>query len=196
MSQLTTNPLPDLPVVSPLRALSPAKAAAIILAVSASVVSFLFWLIYVKHAAAYASVAVGYLPAVNATLNAVSATLLVAAFVAVRRRRYAAHWRLTSAALVSSALFFVGYVVYHHFHGDTKFLATGAVRPVYFFILISHILLSVVVVPMILGSFYLSLAGKLRGHKVLSRWTLPIWLYVSVTGVLIFAFIKLFQPVT
>jgi putative membrane protein len=101
--------------------------------------------------------------------------------------------RLMFAALVSSALFFVSYVVYHNFHGDTKFTGTGAVRPAYFFILISHILLSAVAVPLILSSFYLSLAGRLALHKRVSRITFPVWLYVSVTGVLIFAMLKLFS---
>jgi putative membrane protein len=96
-------------------------------------------------------------------------------------------------AVGSSALFFVSYVVYHSFHGDTKFLATGFVRPVYFFVLISHIVLSVVVVPMILTSLWLSFSGRMATHKRVSRWTLPIWLYVSVTGVLIFAMLKLFN---
>ena len=96
--------------------------------------------------------------------------------------------------LFSSALFFVSYVVYHHFHGDTKFTGTGVVRPVYFFILISHITLSVVVVPLILTSFYLALSDRLSIHRRVSRYTFPMWLYVSVTGVMIFAMLKLFSP--
>jgi len=193
MSQLQSNPA-DVTVASPLRELSGARAAAVILGASVAVVVFLFWLIYFKPSAGSTSDLVRHLPAVNAALNFVSACLLVAGYVAVRRRNYALHWRLMVAAVVSSALFLVSYIAYHSFHGDTKFVATGVVRPIYFFILISHILLSVVVVPMVLGSFYLSLSGKLRGHRLLSRWTLPVWLYVSVTGVLIFAFIKLFNP--
>ena len=129
----------------------------------------------------------------NATLNGVSSVLLVAGFVAIRRRNVNLHLRLMFAALVSSALFFVSYVVYHHFHGDTKFAGVGFVRPVYFFVLISHIVLSVVVVPLILTSFYLAFAGRLTVHRKLSRFTFPVWLYVSVTGVLIFAMLKLFS---
>ena len=97
------------------------------------------------------------------------------------------------AALATSALFFVSYVIYHHFHGDTKFTGVGAVRPVYFFVLVSHIVLSVVVVPMILLSFFLALSGRLAAHRGLSRFTLPIWLYVSVTGVLVFVMLKAFS---
>ena len=97
-------------------------------------------------------------------------------------------------ALVCSTLFLISYVVYHNFHGDTKFTGQGLVRPIYFFILISHIVLSAVVVPMILTSLYLALAGRLATHKRVSRYTFPIWLYVSVTGVLIFAMLKAFSP--
>jgi putative membrane protein len=130
---------------------------------------------------------------VNATLNGVSSVLLIAGYRAVRRRNYALHVRLMLSALLSSALFFVSYVTYHHFHGDTKFAGHGLVRPVYFFILISHIVLSAVAVPMILTSFYLALAGRLPTHKRVSRITFPVWLYVSVTGVVIFAMLKLFS---
>jgi putative membrane protein len=169
-----------------------ARALTFILVLSGAVVAFLFWLIYFKPASGYSPALIGALPAVNASLNATSAALLTAGFVAVRRRNYALHTKLMFAALGSSALFFVSYVVYHHFHGDTRFTGTGPVRPAYFFVLISHIALSVVVVPMILTSFYLSLAGRLKAHRLVSRVTLPIWLYVSVTGVLIFAMLKLF----
>ena len=92
----------------------------------------------------------------------------------------------------TSALFFISYVVYHNYHGDTKFTGTGPVRPLYFFILITHIVLSAVVVPMILLSFFLALSGRLAAHSRLSRYTFPVWLYVSVTGVLVFAMLKVF----
>ena len=177
-----------------LRSAGTTRAVAFILSFSVIVVAFLFWLIYFKPAQGYSSRFIGALPAVNATLNAVSSVLLVTGFLAIRRRNVALHMRLMFAALVSSALFFVSYVVYHHFHGDTKFLGVGFVRPVYFFVLISHIGLSVIVVPLILTSFYLSLAGQLNLHKRVSRFTFPVWLYVSITGVLIFAMLKLFSP--
>jgi len=176
-----------------LKSLGAGRAMTIIGAVSLAAVAFLFWLIYFRPAAGHSSAVVAALPAVNASLNALSAVLLVSGYVAVRRRQYARHIAFMLGAVGSSALFFVSYVVYHSFQGDTKFLATGVVRPVYFFVLISHIVLSVVVVPMILTSLWLSLSGRLRAHKRVSRWTLPIWLYVSVTGVLIFAMLKLFN---
>ena len=176
-----------------LRSASGARAIAFILLVSGAVLAFLFWLIYFKPASGYSSGFIGVLPAVNATLNGVSTVLLSAGFLAIRRHNFLLHTRLMLAALVSSALFFVSYVVYHHFHGDTRFTGTGPIRPAYFFVLISHIVLSVIAVPLILTSFYLSLAGRLRAHRLVSRVTLPIWLYVSVTGVLIFAMLKLFS---
>ena len=176
-----------------LRSVAVGKVLAAIGAISAGVVAFLFWLIYFKPAAGESSAFVSALPAVNATLNGLSATFLVIAYLAVRRRNYARHIAMVFAALASSTLFFISYVAYHHFHGDTKFLAQGAVRPVYFFVLISHIVLSVVVVPLILTSLYLALSGRLAKHKRVSRWTLPIWLYVSVTGVLIFVMLKVFN---
>ena len=165
----------------------------IIGAISLAAVAFLFWLIYFRAAAGHSSAVVAALPAVNASLNALSAILLISGYVAVRRKNYARHIAFMLGAVGSSALFFVSYVVYHSFQGDTKFLATGIVRPVYFFILISHIVLSVVVVPMILTSLWLSFSGRMATHKRVSRWTLPIWLYVSVTGVLIFVMLKLFN---
>jgi putative membrane protein len=176
-----------------LKSLGAGRAMAIIGAVSVAAVGFLFWLIYFRPAAGHSSAVVAALPAVNASLNALSAILLTSGYLAVRRRHYARHIAFMLAAVGSSALFLVSYVVYHSFHGDTKFLGSGIVRPVYFFILISHIVLSVVVVPMILTSLWLAFSGRLKAHKRVSRWTLPIWLYVSVTGVLIFAMLKLFN---
>ena len=173
-----------------LRRIGMGQALGAIFVISAAVLAFLFWLIYFKPAAGQSSRVVSVLPAVNAVLNGLSATFLVLAFVAVRRRRYARHASFIFAAVASSTLFFISYITYHHFHGDTKFLAEGPIRPIYFFILISHIVLSVAVVPLILTSLYLALSGKLATHRRVSRWTMPIWLYVSVTGVLIFAILK------
>ncbi|HEV2292817.1 MAG TPA: DUF420 domain-containing protein [Tepidisphaeraceae bacterium] len=177
-----------------LRAMSGAKAIAAILALSAAVFAFLVWLIYFKPAAGYSSGVIGSLPALNASFNSLATVFLVAGFVAVRRRQYATHIKLMLGALLCSTLFLISYVIYHTFHGHTDFLGTGAVRPIYFFILITHIVLSALVVPLILTSLYLALAGRLATHRRVSRYTFPIWLYVSVTGVLIFLMLKLFQP--
>ena len=93
-------------------------------------------------------------------------------------------------ALGASAVFLVSYIVYHSVHGDTKFAGQGAIRPLYFFILISHIALSAVVLPLIFSSFFFSLSGRFPQHKKISRYTMPVWLYVSVTGVLVFALLR------
>ncbi len=175
-----------------LAATSLTRALAVILFLSAGVLGFLLWLVYVKQGAGYSSKVIDQLPAVNAALNSLSTVFLVAGFIAIKNRLYRRHMKLMLAALCSSALFFVCYVVYHNARGDVKFQGAGPIRPVYFSILISHILLSAVVVPMILCSFYLSLSGRFALHRKFSRWTFPIWLYVSVTGVIVFAMLKIF----
>ena len=193
MTEQQTSPSPLNYQIPALRDLGAGRAMAIIAAVSCAAVAFLFWLIYFRSAAGHSSAVVAALPALNASLNGLSAVFLISGYRAVRRRQYARHIAFMLAAVGSSALFFVSYVIYHSFQGDTKFLATGVIRPLYFFILISHIVLSVIVVPMILTSLYLSFSGRMAAHKRVSRWTLPIWLYVSVTGVLIFLLLKLFN---
>ena len=186
---------PSLPLdFAPLRSVGLAKALAVTLALSVLVCGFLVWLVYFKAGSPQQSAVIDRLPALNATFNTLSASFLIAGYAAIRRGDWRRHMRWMFAALGASALFFVSYVVYHNYHGDTKFAGHGTIRPVYFFILITHIVLSAAVVPMILTSLYLSLSGKLATHKRVSRWTFPIWLYVSITGVLIFALLKLFNP--
>jgi putative membrane protein len=164
----------------------------VILLLSAIVFAFLFWLVYIKHAAGVHSQLIASLPAVNAGLNSLSTVFLVSGLIAILRKNYALHMRLMFSALISSAAFFVCYVIYHNAHGDTHFPGTGWVRPVYFSILISHITLSGVAVPLILGSFFLSLSGRYSLHRRWSRITFPIWLYVSITGVIVFVFLKIY----
>ena len=136
---------------------------------------------------------VAYLPALNALLNATSATFLCLGYAAVRRRDLATHARRMLTALGASALFLVSYIVYHSIHGDTRFVGQGAIRPVYFFILVSHIALSAVALPLVFLSLFLSLSGRFPLHRRLSRYTLPLWLYVSVTGVLVFVMLRAFS---
>lgn len=177
-----------------LRALSLGRAVAGIAVVSLAAFLFLVWLVFLKRAAGDASALIRALPAVNAGFNALSTAFLVCGYVQVRRRDYARHLRFMVAAFVSSTLFLVCYVIYHNAHGDTRFLAQGPIRPVYFFVLVSHIVLSAGALPLILTSFFLSLSGRFPLHRRVSRWTFPIWLYVSVTGVLVFALLKAFNP--
>ena len=131
-------------------------------------------------------------PALNATLNGTSAVFLVLAYLAIRRRDVVTHSRRILVSLGASTLFLVSYIVYHSVHGDTPFGGEGLVRPLYFFVLISHVGLSAVALPLVFMSLFLSLSGRFPRHKKIARYTLPIWLYVSVTGVLVFAMLRLY----
>lgn len=129
------------------------------------------------------------LPWVNAGMNATSAALLTLGVRAVKRGQLETHRSLMLGAFAASSVFLVSYLTYHWLHGDTKYL--GPMRGGYLFILASHILLSVVALPMVLATFYLSLSGRITVHRKLARVTFPIWLYVSVTGVVIVLMLKL-----
>ncbi len=167
-------------------------AVSVIIAISILATAFLFWLIYFKEPSAQTLSFVGMLPAVNASLNALSACCLVCGFFFIKRNNRVAHQRFMVAALVFSALFLVSYLVYHNFQGDTPFLGTGVIRPIYFFILISHIVLSVFALPLALITVFFASQASFRNHRKIARYTFPIWLYVSVTGVLVFYLLKNF----
>lgn len=154
------------------------------------IVGFLMWLIYGHASPSQVPGWAASLPAVNATLNASSALCLVFGFLAIRRGDRGRHRSFMLSALGLSGLFLVSYVVYHHFHGDTRFGGEGVVRPIYFFILITHVLLSIMAVPLVLTTVFFAATDRLRKHRRLARITLPIWLYVSVTGVLVFFFLR------
>ncbi|MDO9181615.1 MAG: DUF420 domain-containing protein [Bacteriovorax sp.] len=162
---------------------------------SFSVISFLVWLIYFKPAADLTGEIswVGLLPSLNAFLNSLTSIFLITGLTFIKQNKISWHKKSMFAATGTSALFLISYITYHHYHGDTKFVATGAIRPIYFGILISHILLSIVQVPLILSTLYLALAKKFVRHKKFARITFPIWLYVSVTGVLIFVILRWFN---
>ncbi|MEX0929468.1 MAG: DUF420 domain-containing protein [Balneolales bacterium] len=162
------------------------KVIPAIILTSALVFAFLVWLIYYHGGAEYSSGVIGRLPALNASLNGISTVLLLFGYYYIMQRKFETHMRFMTGAFASSSLFLVSYVIYHTFQGHTPFEGTGFIRPVYFIILISHILLSAAVVPLVLSSFYFAFSGKFSTHKKLSRITFPVWLYVSVTGVMIF----------
>ena len=132
------------------------------------------------------------LPAVNASLNALSTVLLVIGFALIRARRIPQHRAAMLAALSTSALFLVCYTIYHAQVGSVRFTRQGFVRPVYFTILITHVTLAATVLPLALVTAARALKGDYRRHKRIARWTFPIWLYVSVTGVLVY--VLLYQP--
>jgi uncharacterized membrane protein YozB (DUF420 family) len=132
------------------------------------------------------------LPAVNATLNAISGILLVVAYLLIRARRIEQHRKVMIAAFVTSSLFLVCYVIYHAQVGSVRFTRQGFVRPVYFTILITHVALAAVVLPMAIVTLSRGLKARYAQHRRIARWTFPIWLYVSITGVLVY--VLLYQP--
>ena len=160
-----------------------------ILVVSAIAVALLTWIIFKKPPENSENV-LPFLPLVNCVLNACSATCLVLGFRAIKRGQVRKHMRWMLSAFGCSTVFLVSYILHHHLHGDTRFPADNALRPIYLAILASHILLSIVALPMIFMTFYYALSGQLAAHRRLAKFTFPIWLYVSVTGVLIFLFLK------
>lgn len=157
---------------------------------SAGAVAFLGYLLFIHPGAAGDPTAYSFLPAINAVLNGTSALLLVSGWVAIRRGLKNIHPYFMVGAFFTSTLFFISYVIYHYFHGDTHFGGTGPIRMLYFFILSTHILLSTLVVPMALLAFYFAARKTFQRHKRVTRWALPIWLYVSVTGVMIFFLLR------
>lgn len=160
------------------------------LALSGVAITFLFWLIYGNEGSQHWDVA--FLAPVNASLNAASALCLFSGYFAIRHKKLERHRNFMLGAVFFSALFLISYIIYHTFHGDSKFLGEGWVRPVYYFILISHIILSVVALPMILITVTMSLTKRFPIHKRWARWTFPLWAYVSVTGVTVFLMLKTF----
>ena len=132
------------------------------------------------------------LPAVNASLNALSGILLLVGYVLIRRRRIETHRKVMIAAFVTSSIFLVCYVVYHAQVGSVPFTRQGFVRPLYFTILVTHVTLAAAVVPLALITLSRGLKARYERHRTIARWTFPIWLYVSVTGVLVY--VLLYQP--
>jgi uncharacterized membrane protein YozB (DUF420 family) len=126
------------------------------------------------------------LPAVNATLNAIATVFLVLGWVFIRRGAVQRHRLMMIAALVCSALFLASYLVYHYHAGSRPFTGTGPIRAVYFTILITHVILAMAIVPMVLMTVVHAWRERFDRHRRIARWTLPLWLYVSVTGVLVY----------
>ena len=161
--------------------LTPKQFGATNAVVTLAAMSFLVWVVYFHEGNAGASRTP--VPLINAILNGTSAVLISVGLWAIKQRKRTLHMQLMIAA---SALFLVNYVYYHFSHGDTHFAGQGVVRPIYFTILISHVLLSMVTFPMILTSFYLGLSNRLVTHRRVSKWTWAGWMYVSVTGVVVY----------
>jgi uncharacterized membrane protein YozB (DUF420 family) len=126
------------------------------------------------------------LPALNATLNAISAVLLTTGYILIRQRRIAWHRLCMLAAFATSTLFLISYLVYHAHIGSRPFAGQGAIRYVYYTILLTHVVLAAAIVPMVLITLSRALKRRFPRHKAIARWTLPLWLYVSVTGVIVY----------
>jgi len=126
------------------------------------------------------------LPALNATLNATSAVLLTIGWALIRRGRWRQHRAVMIAAFSTSTLFLISYLTYHAHAGSKHFAGQGPIRTVYFTILLTHTVLAAIIVPLVLVTLSRGLAGRYDRHRAVARWTLPIWMYVSVTGVIVY----------
>ncbi len=126
------------------------------------------------------------LPTVNATLNTISTVLLTIGFLMIRRRKIIAHRNCMIAAFVVSGFFLTSYLTYHYYAGSTPFEGSGWIRSVYFAVLIPHIILAALILPLALITLYFALRKRFTKHRRIARWTLPIWLYVSVTGIIVY----------
>ena len=170
--------------------MTPRPVIGSIIVVSALAVSFLLWLLYVHHGSADFAGRFMFLPALNAILNGLCSVALCIGLYFIKHRNREAHRNSMLLAFVFSAMFLVSYIVNHALHGDTIFPGHGGVRTLYLSILASHVILSIVALPMVLTTFFLSLTGRFSMHRRIARFTFPIWLYVSITGVAVFLFLK------
>jgi uncharacterized membrane protein YozB (DUF420 family) len=134
------------------------------------------------------------LPTLNACLNGASAFFLSCGYYFIRRRNQIAHRNCMLAALCTSSLFLVFYLIYHYSAGATRFAGQGWIRPVYFGILLTHTVLAAVIVPLVLVTLLRAWKGHFEKHKAIARWTWPIWMYVSVTGVIIYLMLYHWYP--
>jgi putative membrane protein len=166
-------------------------AIAAILAISAAASLFLFWLIYVHPAADAGRVRFAFLPPLNAVMNGLSATALLVGFTFIRARRIAAHRASMITAFLFSTLFLIGYIAHHALHGDVHYPVHAAHRGFYLSLLASHIILATLTLPLVLVTFFFSLTGRFPQHRRVARWTFPLWLYVSVTGVITYVMLRL-----
>jgi putative membrane protein len=174
---------------------TPPAVIAAILGVSVVASLFLVWLVYYHPPIDAAGAHLAFLPALDAVLNALCALFLLNGFRHIRARQIRAHRNSMFAAFIVSSAFLVAYIANHVLHGDILFPTDHPVaRFVYLWLLLTpHILLAVVALPLILITFFLSLTGRFPAHRRLARWTFPIWLYVSVSGVVVYAMLAAYR---
>ncbi|NEN25157.1 DUF420 domain-containing protein [Cryomorpha ignava] len=157
-----------------------------IIAVSLIIPAVVAWLFTIK----IEGYDTGFLPPIYATLNGLTALILIAAVIAIKNKRILLHRGLMTAAVISSVLFLVLYIIYHSTSDSTPYGGEGAMRYIYFAILISHIILSIIVVPFVLITYVRGFTGQIAKHKKIARITFPLWLYVAVSGVLVYILIS------
>lgn len=170
---------------------SAAITGLVILSIAA--IGFLFWLLYVHHAAAGSAGEFAFLAPLEAAFNAASAIALLLGLRFIKQRRITAHRNAMISAFIFSSLFLVAYIVHHALHGDMIFAGHGAIRVIYLAILISHIVLSAVALPLILIAFFFAFTGRFPQHRKITPITYPLWLYVSVTGVVVYAMLTVWR---
>ena len=165
---------------------TPPSVIAAIVAISAVASLFLAWLVYVHAPTDAAHKNLSFLPGVNAILNSLCTIALLIGLYFIRHRQIIKHRNSMFTAFIFSSAFLVSYITNHALHGDSHFNRLSPWWPFYWKLLASHIILSVIALPMILITFFLSLTGRFPAHKRLARYTFPIWLYVSATGVIVY----------
>ena len=133
---------------------------------------------------------VAFLPKLNAIINGTCSVLLVISLYYIKKRDIATHKKINILAFFLSAIFLVSYVTFHYFQKETTFGGEGAIRGVYYFVLISHIVLAAIILPLVLLSFYWGLKNDVKRHRRLTRWSWPLWLYVTITGVVVYLMIS------
>jgi putative membrane protein len=185
---VTTKPNPSAQGITPL------SIVAAIIGVSAIASIFLVWLVFVHQPVDTSGTHLTFLPALNASLNALCTVALLFGFRFITRRQIPQHRMAMFTAFFFSSLFLVSYITNHALHGDARFHGTGAARFVYLWVLLTpHILASVIALPMILITFFLSLSGRIAVHRKFARYTFPLWLYVSVSGVVVYAMLAFYR---
>jgi putative membrane protein len=174
---------------------TPPSVIALIIGISAVASTFLAWLVYYHPPVDAAGKHLTFLPALDAVLNGLCAIFLLIGFRHIKNRNVTAHRNSMFSAFIVSSAFLVAYVANHVLHGDMLFPANHpTARMIYLWaLLLPHILLAVVALPMILITFFLSLTGRFPAHRKLARWTFPIWLYVSVSGVVVYAMLAAYR---
>jgi len=169
-----------------------ARAVVLSLVGAVAVASFLVWLTYAKPETSSSPPWIGSLAPLSAIFNTICASLLIAGFLAIRRHQTSLHRGLMLGALFFSALFFVSYVTRHYFEGDTIFGGSGWIRNGYLLMLATHVFGSVLVLILLPITLRFAILNRFASHRSLNRWLFPIWLYVSVTGVLIYLLLRSF----